>query len=79
MKLSGSDQAFKRVGEIVDQWENTRTGCFEQFAEYVMTNRVTLDEGLNEMARRGELDSWPVFSAERCADGGVDNENFLPW
>lgn len=63
-RLKGSDAAFKRVGEIVMQWEETRTGCFEEFAEYVMTHEVSIDEGLDEMVRRGKLAEWPKRSPE---------------
>lgn len=58
-RLRGSRAAFKMVTDIASQLESTQTGCFEELAEYVMNNQVSLDEGLDEMVRRGLLNGWP--------------------
>ena len=54
--IDGSDQAFARTEQLIDEWQETRSGCLEVLAEWLMTHpESTLDEGLAEMDRRSLL------------------------
>ena len=57
--LKGSDEAIDRVKKLIDEWEETRTGCLERLAEWAMTRTgTTLDEGLDAMRDAGVLEDW---------------------
>ena len=56
--IAGSQAAIDRVNRLIAEWEQTRSGCLEEFAEFVMTRRATLDDGLDEMMRRSLITDW---------------------
>lgn len=58
--MMGSDAAIDRTKKLIDEWTDTRTGCLETLAEWMMTRTgVTLDDGLNAMSARGLIKGWP--------------------
>jgi len=62
--------------ELIKKWETTRSGCLEQFAEYVMKNETTLDAGLDEMVRRGTMKEWRLPPKSKAR---ADLEISEPW
>ena len=62
--IAGSQAAIDRVHRLIDEWEQARSGCLEEFAEWVIIRRATLDDGLDEMVRRSLITDWRVTTNE---------------
>lgn len=66
--LRGTCRAFSVLGKLIKKWETTRSGCLEQFAEYVTKNETTIDVWLDEMVRRGALKKWRLPAKQKASD-----------
>jgi len=74
--LRGTCRAFDVLGKLIEKWETTRSGCLEQFAEYVIKNETTLDAGLDEMVKRGGMKEWRLPAQPKAR---ADLEISEPW